>query len=377
MFSIDLTNKLQGKTLTFLVCFLIGFFSLLFFLVPNFDVNSELNSSSINIDDNIKFLEEKISKSFYPFELRQALAKLYIHKAKSAKDSENKFKYYGKAIAEYQKLIKSEDLFDIRMVLANIFLELGQPKKAIPHLSRAKQLQPNNTEVLLEMGKALFQAEKFQRAKVEFEDYLKQSSIKDANAYLYLARISFFEDDYRLSLARLEIAQKKDPKNVQVMLWLGKTHGKLLNIESAIIAYNKAASLEPKNLEANIRLGHLYIYTKDFENSQKYFNKVVEIDYKNSDAYDGLGHSFIGLKNYEDAEVAFKKAVTLDSKNASAFYGLAIAATFNKNYYRAIDYLKTCIALDDSYKAYAEKDSYLEPLWNKKRFKLVLEKPYK
>lgn len=350
--------------------------TLIFIFTPNFNTDSETNDSSsqdLSIDSNIESVKKQIMQSFNPEKLRYTLAKLYIRKAKSAKNSLELYTFYGNALAEFKKIIEQQDSFEVHMEIAKIHILLGYPKRSISHLSQAKEINPNDEQTQLLLGEALFKSKKYTRAKSELEGYLKRAKQQDVKAYLRLAQIEFYENDDQMALAKLQLALKRSPDNFEANFLLGEIHQKLHNLESAVLAYQRASDSDPRALSAHLKLGELYSYTQNYEKAKESYGKALLISPNSVEAQDGIGFANLGLEKFDEAETSFKRAATLDSKKASSFYGLGICEVAKNNLPLAVDYLATAFALDEDYREYATKDKYLEPLWEDEKFQKALK----
>lgn len=370
----DLKYKFKITHVVCTLIFVTTTLTLASIFTPNFQKITDLTNGRLDIDSNIESIRKQISQSFNPDSLRLTLAKLYLRKAKATKNRLELYKYSGSALAELKKVLESNPSFELNMKIAEIQIELGFSKRAIPHLSLALELRPDDERAQLLLGEVLFQSKKYTRAKEKLENYLKNSKNKDGKAYLRLAQIDFFKNDYKMALAKVQLALKKNPSEFEANFLLGEIHQKLNNLESATLSYEKATTDSKNSLPAFLKLGEIYNYTQNYEKAEDNYQKALAISPETTIAHDGIGFASLGLGKFEDAESAFKRAVTLDTKKASSFYGLGICEAHMENFALAVDYLSTAFSLDKDYRDYATKDKYLEVLWNDEKFKLAIEK---
>ncbi|MCK4463742.1 MAG: tetratricopeptide repeat protein, partial [Candidatus Omnitrophica bacterium] len=90
---------------------------------------------------------------------------------------------------------------------------------------------------------------------------------------------------YKDAIRQYKKALILDPKNSEIMNWLGYAYKGIGKINIAIDTYKKAIEINPKNTEANHDLGMIYAVNKEFRTAKEYFSRASSIPQENTHYY--------------------------------------------------------------------------------------------
>ena len=213
----------------------------------------------------------------------------------------------------------------------------------------------------LEKGIALFDAEKYDEAKVIFTGVVDKNS-KNPEAWYYLGRICFVDDDYKKAIEWFEKAIKYDENVSNYHLWLGNAYGneiknvgkfkQLLMVKKFKSELEKAVELDADNIEARRGLMEYYLYAPAIGGGSK--EKAVEEakEIRKRDSKKGL-EAFITIhtvqKKYDLAEKEYLALIDTDPRNFDYHIRLAWL------YINAEDYEKAYKKLTGLIEEYPEK----------------------
>lgn len=166
----------------------------------------------------------------------------------------------------------------------------GNRERARNLLYEALEYQPNNTELLCNLGKL--------ERKMEFYD--------DAR-------------DNLLTALHLE------PHNIRAYLGLGDLNLKINEFDEALNYYEKAHEIEPSSPFPLNGIGNALIKKLDLDNALVAYQKAVDAAPGYSVSYCNLGHCYSKMKAYDKAIVPLKIAQALDPTLIESYINLQFA----------------------------------------------------
>ncbi|TYR32171.1 hypothetical protein FXV77_20150 [Sphingobacterium phlebotomi] len=155
--------------------------------------------------------------------------------------------------------------------------------------------------------------------------------------------------DYEYTLKLYAYAQEKYPEDVDVLVYRGALHIRLLRYDSALSDLNQAITMSPMHFQAYLFRAKLFKAVQEHKEAKENFAKAAEIQPDAAVIYEERGGFLVDLKSYEEALLDFNKLVSLLPED---FYVYALRADlFEKmeNWKAALyDYSKA-IALNPYY----------------------------
>jgi tetratricopeptide (TPR) repeat protein len=292
----------------------------------------------------------------FPNESR-ALDLLGILRAQQQRDTE--------AEELFQRAIQSKpDFASPHIHLGLLYMQVGQPDKAVPALQEGLRLAPDRTdaskalvEALRQEAKAAIAARKPEKAlslMIEARkrapedpdvlyDYgmvaLRMSLLPDAigafqetlkirsddplalyglgRAFMNSARF----EDARQQFARYVVSRPDDPSGHYA---LGMSLSGLQRAREAAGQFKRSIALLPAQTESYFRLGLLQLDAKDLDAAESNFRHVLSRDPKHAGALAALGHVELERKQYEEAATLLQKAIASNSSLREAHYYLGL-----------------------------------------------------
>jgi cytochrome c-type biogenesis protein CcmH/NrfG len=131
-------------------------------------------------------------------------------------------------------------------------------------------------------GQLLLQEHQKDSAMDYFSRALKMTKEKDVPVLLAIARAQETADstvaNYTLALDVLNKALKRDKRDVDLYIAMGKIYRRLTDGTNSYKAYQDALAQDPHNAEALYRLGKIFVSQNNAEMYLKYFNDAVAAD---------------------------------------------------------------------------------------------------
>ncbi len=197
----------------------------------------------------------------------------------------------NEAVTNANKAIqKDPNLWIPHNTLGNIYANTRRWDDAIRHFKEASRLNPENADVLFELGKVQYRAGQFRDAKQSFE------------GAVYLVR------DY-----------------AKAWFNLGLTENRLNNPAGAVTAFSNTVKYSPDLVSAYFALANAYRAKGDLGKAEENYKIAVTRDPENVNYNLYHGINLFDQGKSSDAEAYFKVAAGLDSTRADVFYNLALA----------------------------------------------------
>jgi tetratricopeptide (TPR) repeat protein len=226
-------------------------------------------------------------------------------------------------------------------LLANEYYAAGQIALAIKTLERARDLEPDNVDVLDLLAVSYFTNRQYEDARTTCEKRLQRDSNSIETQLILTASL------FRLgkpeaavaSAANLERVAGTDRYAQQVLKMMRDQIRPLLgtgsfaaaheffeaedqfkskNYPDAVAHYNAALEVEPCFEKAWLYLGDAYYATEDYDHALVSYTKALEIDPRDKYAWRYAGDAYRKQGRFEDALRAYKMAVQLDPGYMSA-----------------------------------------------------------
>lgn len=276
------------------------------------------------------------------------------------------------ALQAYTAAVKLDPkLFQARVNMGILLLEMGRPADALPQLKEAAALRPEDPRAHLYLGHAeatLGDA----GAKEELEEAVRLDP-HSSMAWLFLGQLAFRTKDYVGARDAFTKAYTMDPKLAEAKLGAALSLDKLGQDAAAAPLIEGYLSAKPEDdqarfdlagiemrlgqnsqalaaLEAiqkqsplfpglNRALGDAYALLHNFPASEKYDRLALQAEPSSAGLHRALAETLMQEKNYPAAETEYRAALKLDSSDLGAASGLAESLYFQKRYPEVISLL--------------------------------------
>lgn len=242
----------------------------------------------------------------------------------------------AQSIEELQKLIKNERYTEAK-AMANAWLK-KKPKEAPVYYYLGSALL---YEAAADSN--VFQAN-VDSAKLVFQEGIKRDDDQGLN-YVGLGRIALLNNDVNTAAKYFDDGYKKDEKDVDVLVELGKAYATNVSafgakgievLKAAEQLYDKKKKKEEK-IDVYITLGSIYRQQNQASDAVAYFQKALYINDKLQNAYIARAEIYAKV-NKTEAENLYKKAIEVDPSNPAAYRQLSNLYYDYKEYDNAIEY---------------------------------------
>jgi tetratricopeptide (TPR) repeat protein len=207
--------------------------------------------------------------------------------------------------------------------VAEVSERQGNTEKALAYLLKAKQLEPDDPEILFEFGKICLKRDLIEDALSALG---KAASLKpDDNRYLYVFGSANVARGNLPKAASLfgQLLQKhpQDPVLNYAMGTVYYLQGKYTEAESALKA---SLQEQPDQVAAPYYLSLTYSHLGQNDEAEALLRGLVKSHPQYAPSYVKLGTILVGGRHYAEAQECLERAIALDSSSPEAHYQLYV-----------------------------------------------------
>jgi tetratricopeptide (TPR) repeat protein len=209
--------------------------------------------------------------------------------------------------------------------LGRLHLSRGELDEAEAEFGKARALDPNNTEALLNLGT-------IKRARglvAQAERLVEQALQNDPNsiaALVELASIKREQNDLDESIRLIRVALEIDDSQPFVHLALGDSLQRAGKLDEAEQVFRTVLGLDPDSYEAHYNLGVTHLNQQRLDEAVERFEKALELNPRHPQvalAYNNLGDIHLRRGNREAAIESFRKSIDSSPAQFEARFNLA------------------------------------------------------
>lgn len=191
-------------------------------------------------------------------------------------------KEYQKSEVEYLNVLRLDpaNVWAVRR-LATIHYDHGNIVQALPFLRWALELEKDNADVRVKLGRIYLSAGQFQKAREE-AIYILDRDPKNDDAILLLADGASTAKDVADSFQRLQKLQAQAGNRASWHLATAGLYYRQTNAPAGESAIQKALALEPQSSQVQVALANVYWQKRDFQKADQAFQKACELAPTNS-----------------------------------------------------------------------------------------------
>ena len=271
---------------------------------------------------------------------------------------------------------------EIKYKFIHIYIEQGQPKKALAMLEEIPAWEENNPELFFLKGTALCLLGKLKDAEAQFDRGLELSPDDNYDA---LVNISIaFENvrHFELAIKYLKKAHQQQPDNLSVLydlgyfydrlhrydqslkyyehyldldpysdnVWynLGIVHHKLEQFDKAVEAYDFSIAINPDYASAYFNKASVWVQGRKYDRAIEAYRDYLEVDPESAQAYSYMGDCYEQMNRLDDALAAFQKVIELDNTDPEGWFGAGMIYHRTGKYQESITYILKSIEFDQS-----------------------------
>lgn len=243
----------------------------------------------------------------------------------------------------------------------DVYLKLGQPKKAREQYSMALKVDSESTNAQLGLAQAYMELKDWKSAKLSALK-LAGNPDSEANGNYLLGLMAIKENKPAQAVIPLSKASRADPDNVDAWLALADAYVALDKREDTIKNLQSAVNADPASFTALKRLGIMLLENKNYAEAADALIRAERLNASDFTVNHSAAKALFEAKQYLQAAEYSQKAIKLNDHDSPALTLAASIAQQRGKIGEAIEYLKTAISLDkNSYELHVQlAELYLE-----------------
>lgn len=225
----------------------------------------------------------------------------------------------------------------------------GKHNEAFNILNGILKRNPQNSFVLISLGRIDFQQKKYLEAELKFREVIRMDA---GNAYAWHALGNTLKVQKKLDEA-IAAYHKAVELGIHNRFVTYKIMGDIFleqrKLNEAITNYRKATELNPKYYDAYNGIGNALFGQNKLNEAVTAYSKAIEIDPKKPYAYAHLGRTLFKQSRLDEAVATYKKAIEIDPKNSYTYSHLGNVLLRQNKLDEAMDAYYKSIEIDPKY----------------------------
>jgi tetratricopeptide (TPR) repeat protein len=259
-------------------------------------------------------------------------------------DKYQEAKQFDKALAAYQQAVAAEPSLKGYNKLGNTLLALKQYDNALAAYQKALDINPNSSNLHLNVGFVLFKKQEYTRAVAEYREELRVNP-NNQLAYFWLGESLYELEEFSEAAAAFQQSYRLDPTSPEPLYRLGEVYLELGNKSEAtqiLRSLQQIKSQRVKDFKAEydqlfssdnskdlLELGEAALEVEDGETfAFRLFRRAVQLDNSaqtQARAYRGIGEAYRWRKKYEKAIGAFQQALKISPNDPETNFDLGLS----------------------------------------------------
>ena len=229
--------------------------------------------------------------------------------------------------------------------IVKVFVETERFNDLLIVLDGMAHLLPNDPETHYFMGMANDKLKNYDQAIKHFQ-HIPQSSTYYVRSQVHTAFIYHERKDLPQAVRMLENAISRDPKDVDLYIYMGSFHEEMEQFNDALAIFNKGLSISPDNPSLHFYIGVVYDKMGQSDLSLKQMKTVIRLDPDNPNALNYLGYTYAdkGIK-LDEAEAMIVKALSKKPNDGYITDSLGWVYYQKGMFEKALSYLQKAVVL--------------------------------
>jgi tetratricopeptide (TPR) repeat protein len=214
-------------------------------------------------------------------------------------------KRYAEAIIEYRGALQADPkLGEVRLKLADAYVQVNDPRNAMREYVRATDLLPDSVEAHVKAGRFLLLARQFEDAKTHADRVIALDA-KNVDAQILRGNALAGLKDFDAAMTEFQDAIALDPSQTVAYNNLGMLQLAKGNKDEAETTFKTAVTAAPSSFAARLALANFYASSGNVPEAETTLKAALQLDPKNLDANRALGVFYLSSGRMAEAEPFF------------------------------------------------------------------------
>jgi tetratricopeptide (TPR) repeat protein len=150
-------------------------------------------------------------------------------------------------LAAIEKAKQAPDDFDAQFKAAELYYQIGRFEEALPFLIQANKLKPDDRDVMIQLGNAHFDADKYDDAEKWYTSALAKKEDVGVRTDLGLTHVFRQPPNYDRAIQEFKRSLATDPNHIQTLQNLTVAYTKKNDAAAAKETLSKLEAVDPTN----------------------------------------------------------------------------------------------------------------------------------
>jgi tetratricopeptide (TPR) repeat protein len=248
----------------------------------------------------------------------------------------------SEAIPLLNEMVKKDSTNSkLYFALGKAYERLDQNMKAIKNYTKARQLDPNSTETLLNLSSCLYASGNYPKAEQELLN-LQQLDPNKYSVDLLLAKTYSAQNKYQQSLDIYLKLNQQDSLNPDIHKQIGSLKRRMQNFIGSLGSYMKANELNPNDLSVIVHIAQQLYEMAAYQQALAYISDGLNSFPDNIMLLKKKAQVLIGLEWYDNALTILKDLKTANQLTDAEHRQLGICYMQTRQYEEALKAFASC-----------------------------------
>jgi len=224
---------------------------------------------------------------------------------------------------------------------------IGKPKEAQRQFEKAISMaDENKAEVLYNIGMSF---ERINQHNIALKYFLKVHALEPENYFVYYDLAFCFErlNELDKCIAYYLKYLDEDPFSEHVWYNLGIVYNKKEDNEKAIEAYDFALAINPGYSSAYFNKANTLSLLELYRDAINTYQEFLKTEPESAAAYCYTGECYERLEEYDMAKINYAKSISIDDQFADAWFGMGVVKSQDGCHEEAVHDILRALALDE------------------------------
>ncbi len=271
---------------------------------------------------------------------------------------------------------------EIKYKFIHIYIEQGQPKKALALLEELPVWENASAERFFLKGTALVLLGKLKEAEIQFDTALEVSTEETFDALVNISIAFENARHYELAIKYLIQAYHQQPDNLSVLydlgyfyerlhrygeslkfyleylevdpysdnVWynVGIVYHKLERYQEAVEAYDFSIAINPDYASAYFNKASVWISAGKYKRAIGAYRELLEVESENTQAFCYMGDCYEQMDRFDEALESFQRVIEIDNTDPEGWFGAGMIYQRLARHQEAITYILKAIEFDNN-----------------------------
>jgi tetratricopeptide (TPR) repeat protein len=254
----------------------------------------------------------------------------------------------------FLRVVKAHpDFASAHIDLGFLYLQMGEPEKAVPELQEGLRLAPERTEaasalvgIWREQARAALSSDPEKALSLLLQ--ARKIAPADADVQFEFGMVALRMNLLPDAVTAFQETLKLRPDDPQAVYGLGRTFMQQAKYDDARQQFVRYCALRPADASGHYALGNSYAMLERSADARSEFEKSIALAPVQTESYFQLGLLDLKAHDLDSATQNFTHVLGRDPNHAGALAGMGRVAFERKKYDEGAEYLQRSIASDQS-----------------------------